>query len=386
MKTIVVLGVGLSAALVIRQVMRTKVLPSKDYKMIVISPNTHFQWPIAMPRAVVPGQINDDKIFIPLEPIFKEYPSDKFEFVVGKASALHPDTNTVVVDLTDSGATRSVMYDALVIATGAGAKGDVPWKGFNGHAATLDNLRTVQRDIKNAKTIVVGGGGFTGVETAGELGFEYAKDGKKEVYFIHDQAKPFSDAVLDGVRNAATNELKKLKVKIIANTKITNVTRSGNDTVLELRNADGTTKTLTTQAYLSATGVVPNSGFAPPSMLDARGYLNQDKHLRATGHKNIFVSGDVGNLENKQAMYAEAQAAHLMKALPLFLDGAALPEYVPDPKPIFAVTTGRSRGTGQMGGFKLFSIMVWFLKGRTMGTDAAPLYAAGKKTIMKKYE
>lgn len=71
MKTIVVLGVGLVNALVVRQLMRTKVLPSKDYKMVVISPNAHFHWAPGMVRAIVPGQFTDEKVLIPLEPIFK---------------------------------------------------------------------------------------------------------------------------------------------------------------------------------------------------------------------------------------------------------------------------------------------------------------------------
>lgn len=67
-------------------------------------------------------------------------------------------------------------YDILVITTGSRTNGDVPWKpSLSGYEATKDSLHKIQEQVKNAKTIVLGGAGPTGVETAGELGFEYGK-------------------------------------------------------------------------------------------------------------------------------------------------------------------------------------------------------------------
>ena len=81
MKTIVVLGTGVAATAVIRQTMKSTVLKRNDIKVVVVSPSTHFLWPIAMPRAIVPGQFADEKVMFPLEPTFDEYPAEKFEFV-----------------------------------------------------------------------------------------------------------------------------------------------------------------------------------------------------------------------------------------------------------------------------------------------------------------
>lgn len=85
-------------------------------------------------------------------------------------------------------------------------------------------------------------------------------------------------------------------------------------------------------------------------------------------------------------MTAETQAVHLFKTVHAFLRNEKLPEYKPSEKPVFAVTLGRSRASGQMGNFKLFSIMIWWLKGRFMGTNAAPDWAAGKKSMSAKFE
>lgn len=384
-KTIVVLGVGIAAAPLIRQIMRNVVLKEKDYNMIVVAPNTHFHWPIAMPRVVVPGQLADDKAMIDLRPFFKEYPADKFEFVQGVASAMDPASNTVDV-LLSSGASRTINYHTLVVATGTSSKDNMPWKSMGDTEHTKSRLREVQEQIKNAKSIVIAGGGQTGSETAGELGFEYSKEGRKEVYFIYNDSLPLAPPVMDSVRKQTKTELEKLKVKLVPNTKVTNVEYSGNDTILTLTSSDGKTRTLTTQAYLPTTGGTPNSSFVPAALLDSEGYINQTASLQAKGYNNIFVIGDIGNLEGSKAGVADAQTVHLIKALPIYLKGGAMPVYTPSTKVMVGITLGRSRGTGQMGSFKVFSFLIHYAKGRFLGTDYAHLIAAGKKTLMTTYE
>ncbi|KAM0518649.1 hypothetical protein ACHAPE_004413 [Trichoderma viride] len=384
MKNIVVLGVGVAAAPLIRQTMRNVVLKDKDYKMIVVAPNTHFHWPIAMPRVLVPGQLADDKAMIDLRPFFKEYPEAQFEFVLGTASAMDPASNTVTVSPSEGGS-RTINYHTLVVATGSSSP-DMPWKVMGSTEQTKQRTHELRQQIENAKTIVIVGAGATGTETAGELGFEYSKAGKKEVYLVYNDKLPLTPPTMDSVRKAAKNELEKLKVKLVPNTTVSAVERSGNDTILTLTSADGTTKTLTTQAYIPSTGLVPNTSFVPANLLDNRGYVKQTKALLAEGFDNIFVLGDVGNLEASKAGTASAQTIHLVKALPIYFNGGAMPAYSPNTTEISAVTLGRSRATGQMGSFKLFSYLIYYAKGRYLGTDYAHLIAAGKKSMLTNFE
>lgn len=385
MKTIVVLGVGLAGVPAIRQIMRTVVLPSKEYKMIVVSPNTHFHWPLAMPRVVVPGAMDEDKVLLPLDPTFKEYPADKFEFVLGTANNLDPNGNVVSVAL-NSGSSRSISYDTLIVSTGSSAKEEMPWKLVGTADNTLDRLHSLQRQVENAKTIVIAGGGLTGSETAGEFGYKYAQNGTKEIYFVYSGKLPMYEAALTSVRKQIETDLSRMKIKLIPNTTVVQSTKSGSDIVLELRNKDGTTKKLTTQAYLPTTGIVPNSSFAPSNMLDKDGYIKQTTFLQAEGYKNIFVIGDVGNLEDSKAKKAHSQAEHLIKIFPQYLKGGALSEYQVDDKPMFGISLGPSKGTGQMGTWKIFGFMVWWLKSRYMGTDALPDVYLGKKTLGATFE
>ncbi|KAF4467704.1 apoptosis-inducing factor 2 [Fusarium albosuccineum] len=387
-KTIVVLGAGPAALPIIRQTMVNQVLKRKDLKIVVVSPNTHFHWPIAMPRAVVPGQLVDDKVLISFEPTFKDYPADKFEWIQGKAVSLDPTSNLVGVELNGSAAVREVNYHTLIIATGSRTKDDGIWKSLATTKETKDKLHQIQDQISKAKTIVVAGGGMTGSETAGELGFEYSQHGKKEVIFVYSDKLPLAPPATDQVRKQAKKELEKLKVHLIPNSTVTSVTPKpgSSDLTLELRGTDGTTKTITAQAYLPATGIVPNTEFVPKALLDSHNFIKQTTRLQVEGHKNIFVIGDAGNLEQSKLMFAEGQSRHLLKALPVYIDGGEVPEYTVNPKEIFAVTLGRSRATGQMGTMKLFSILVWWMKGRYLGTDYAGGWAAGKRTMSVTFE
>lgn len=385
MKNIVILGAGVAAAPLIRQTMVNTVLKRDDFKLIVVSPTAHFHWPIAMPRAIVPGQFEDEKVMFPLEPTFKEYPPSKFEFVQGKASSLDTTSNLVIVSL-NAGGTQSVLYDTLIIATGARARDDMPWKSLGTTEETKAKLHSLQSQIKKAKTIIVAGGGLTGVETAGELGFEYSKDGQKEVIFIHDSHLPLGPPVMDSMRKAAKNELEKLKVKIVPNSTVVNTTVNGDETVVEVRNTDGSTMSYKAQAYVPAIGIIPNTEFVPANLLDERGFIKQTTLLQAEGHPNIFVIGDAGNLEPSKAAIAEAQTVHLIKALPVYLDGGKVPEYTVAGKEIFGITVGRSRATGQMGTMKVFSFLIWWVKGRFLGTDYAGAWAAGKRMMTKTFE
>lgn len=127
----------------------------------------------------MPGQIPDEKLFSPIEPAFSKYPSSSFEFIIGAAKNVDPTGKNVEVE-TESGI-RTVAYDTLVVTTGS-STGSMPWKVSGSHQQFLNLLHGTQEKVKKAKSIVVGGAGVTGVEIAGELGFEYGKT--KEITLV----------------------------------------------------------------------------------------------------------------------------------------------------------------------------------------------------------
>jgi apoptosis-inducing factor 2 len=346
-------------------------------------------WNLASVRAVVPGQIGNNAVFEPIAPGFAQYPKDSYELVFGKAQALDPDANQVTVT-TNTGESRTIPYDALVIATGSRYKDNMPWKEVGTTEETKAKLDSLRSQISSAKSILVAGGGTTGIEVVSEIAFEYGKKGK-DVYFVID--KPFSldDKWREDVRKNITAEVEKLGGKVIPSTRVTSARpdpSAAGRHELELTDKDGKTRKMTVDAYLPTVGMVPNSEFVPAKLRDDAGLVFQDETLRVPGYDNLFVVGDVGNLEVSTAFKADQQLVHLSKNLQKWLVGGGgkttLDKYVVDTKLVGAVTLGRSRGTGQFGGWKLFSLMVYFMKGKHMGTDYNKDFAAGKRTISVK--
>uniref|UniRef100_L2GBX4 FAD/NAD(P)-binding domain-containing protein n=1 Tax=Colletotrichum fructicola (strain Nara gc5) TaxID=1213859 RepID=L2GBX4_COLFN len=372
MPTLVVLGAGLSGLPVAHHALKHTAAQVKDMKVILVTPNAEHYWNMASVRGVVPGQFGDDVLFYPIEPELAQYPKERWELVLGKAETLNDDKNNVVIALND-GSRRTIPYDAIVIATGTRAKEGMPWKEVGTTEETKKSLHGVRKLLEDAKSIVVAGGGVTGAETAGEIGFEYAqkggKDGGKGVYFIYNDTLPLSPPFVDNVRRAALNELTKLKVKPIPETKVTAVkTEANGQKTLELTTKDGKKTTMTTDAYVPTVGSIPNSSFLPSNMLDATGHVNQDASLRAPGQDNM-----------------SSATSHVVKSIQAHFTGAARPaDYVADPKVLAGITIGRSRATGQMGTWKLPSIAIWLFKGRYIGTDYAKQLVEGKRTLQAK--
>ena len=180
-KTVVILG-GSFAGVKVAHVLLQKALPLvKDLRVIIVSKSTHMYWNLAAPRAIVPGQIPDDKVFQPIKPAFAKYSSSNFEFVHGSATSVDPDAKKVGIS-TEEGA-RELQYDVLVVTTGSNAASQTPWKQADSYEESLSVLHATQEKVKNAKSIVIGGAGVTGVETAGELGYEYGKE--KEITLVN---------------------------------------------------------------------------------------------------------------------------------------------------------------------------------------------------------
>ncbi len=270
-----------------------------------------------------------------------------------------------------------------VIATGSSFKGDMPFKNLSSTEDTKKALHDWAKRIESAKSIVVAGAGATGIELAGELGQEYAVTGKKEVTLICDQDLPLSDKFRRDVREAAKKELERLKVKVITNAK---VTASSSPNTLTLSSTTNGASTLEADLLIPTHGITPNTSFMPPALLDDRGFVKQTGYLRAEGHDDIFVVGDAGNLQDPQGVHTDHQVVHVVKLIEARLLASEAPatEYKPDGKIMFAATVGKSRGIGQIGGFKLWSWMVWFAKGRYLGTDYAPDFVKGVRTLTAK--
>ena len=179
MKNIVILGGSYAGISTAHRVLK-QAAKAGPFKITLVSPNTHFYWNMASPRGLVPGQLTDEELFQPIAAGFNKYPASRFEFILASAESL--DVETKQVGICGSTGDQTLDYDFLILATGSHTKGDIPFKGLGSTEATKDALHDFHGRVRKAKTIVVAGAGVTGVETAGELGFEYGQ--QKEIILV----------------------------------------------------------------------------------------------------------------------------------------------------------------------------------------------------------
>ena len=378
--TVVILGAGWAGLPLAHKLLKYTLPKLKTLKVILVSPNTHFYWNVAAVRGVIPDAIPDEQLFLPIEPGFARYPTENFEFLLGSANRLKPELNIVDVRSTN-GMARSVSYDHLVIATGSQIRSNLPFKPVGTHEDTLAAFHALQKQIDGAQSIIVAGGGPTGVETAGELAAAYG--GKKNVTLVIGGDHVLQAAqVLSSVSRIAENDLQKLNVKLVRNTQVKNSRTQpteGSVTQTSLTLSDGST--LVADLYLPLFGVYVNTGFVPADLLDKGGNLNLNKTMQVVGTQNVWGIGDVGNMEAKQLTLTDAQIIYLSGALDSVLMGQheKVKEYKPNPKKMIFVSMGKNHATGQIGGWRLWGWMVSYVKGRSLFVDTAVDYVDGKR-------
>jgi NADH dehydrogenase FAD-containing subunit len=377
---VVILGGGVAGIATAHKLMKHVAPKVKGLTVTLVTPSTHAYWNYAAVRGVIPGEIPDAELFRPIEPGFDKYPKGQFQFVVGTATGLDLEGNAVRVQ-PSSGPETTIAYDQLVIATGSSLASNLPFKTIGSYNETIGAWHDLQAEVKAAKSIVVAGAGATGVETIAELAYKYGTS--KKLTLIIDGDRVLS-TLLPSVSKAAESELTKMKVELVRKVRVTGVEDAGLSGK-KLTLSDG--KTLSADLYLPLYGVRPNTGFIPPHLLDSNGNLKLQKTLQVVGHQNVWGVGDVGNVENKQAVRAEAQVIHLFSNLQAVLVGNAaaaapsLAEYKPAEKTTLVVTLGPKKGTGQIGTFKVFSFLVAFIKGKTIFMEKFQGLIEGKNII-----
>lgn len=304
---IVVLGAawaGLGAThYIMKHVLPT--LPTRNgekYHVYLVNPSDEFFFRIASVRAVVSSQLMpNSKCFIPIAPGLAQYDSSKLTFVVGAATAWDPSTRTVT--LAAKGEEQTIPYHALIIATGT--RTPSPLLGMHNSAdESKAALAATQEALKTAKSVFVAGGGPAGVETAGEIG-EYLNGSPgwfssgpnknpKALITVATDADQILPLLRPALAAKAGRFLARVGVIVKKNTRVEKAEP----------NKDGTTtvtlasgEVLTVDVYIPATGVKPNTGFAPKNVLTDRGYIQTNGttlRVDAAGPR-VYALGDVGN-------------------------------------------------------------------------------------------
>ena len=406
-KTILILGgsyAGVGAAHYILKHVVPSLSNKDDYRVALVSSSSHFFCRPTSVRALVSENAfpKDKRLFVPLTEAFEQYTSPSITLYHGTVAKLDHLTCTVTIVPAEAGkAEMELEYHALVIATGVTTQS--PLMGLSGyHQNTIEAWTSFRKKLSTAKSIVITGGGPTGVETAGELG-QYLNgngSGKSKVAITlvtkSIQLLPYLPLSLS---QKAEEQLSKLGVSVIKNRIVEKVVS------LDTEGVDGAGKSLerltdtvtvhldhdqTLQAdlYIPATGVAPNSEFLDNQLLDEEGYVRVDTsslQVESAGPR-VYALGHVCS-SNPRAIHA------IMKQVPVVGENLkqdlraaetsiqagkeAYRAYEPEMKVTQLVVVGK-KGVGMFLGWKVPSFFVWLIKGRDYWLDMTPPMWNGK--------
>lgn len=291
MKRILIVGAGfagmwsaLSAARLIDEQGETGV----EISLVAPEPHLHIR-----PRLY---EQNAAAMKAPLTEIFGE---TGVKFIQGTVAQIHTDRNAVDVITADQSAS-TIHYDRLVLATGSRLfRPQI--EGLAEHAFSVDQIdeaAELEAHIKALadqpvtparNTVVVVGGGFTGIETAAEmparLRAALGKEAQVNVIVVERDAK-IGPELGAGPRPVIEEALRDLGVALKLGTSVSSVDANG------LTTSDG--QRIETQTVIWTAGVRANSLTEQvPAERDSAGRLHVDRNLRVKGVNNIFATGDV---------------------------------------------------------------------------------------------
>ncbi len=290
-KQILIVGAGFSgmwAALSAARLLDKEANPNIDITVIAPQPELRVR-PRFYENAV-------ETLVAPLQPLFD---ITGVNFLRGTVDQLLPASKEV--SWTDaSGETRLQRYDRLVLASGSHVNRSQV-AGAQTHAFDLDQLESAAvlekhlQDLANQpesdarNTVVVCGGGFTGIEMAlelpGRLRDILGAEAKTRVVVVERGAQPGS-RYSEALRNVIVDASAELGVEWRVNAEVESVDASG----VTLK--DG--QTIASQTVIWTVGVQANDLTTQiDAPRDRQGRLHVNANLQVMGYDDIFASGDV---------------------------------------------------------------------------------------------
>lgn len=339
-RSILIIGTGfagmwsaLSAARVIERAGK-----AAEYRVTVISPEPELH---VRPRLY---EENAGGMKAPLGALFDAV---GIEFIRGTVAKILPDESLVEVRMA-GGSTETVAYDSLVLATGSQLlRPDIP--GLREHAFSVDQIDDaahLEGHIRSLaafppspgrNTVVVCGGGFTGIETAAEmparLRTALGDDAETRVIVIERETVIGPD-LGPGPRPTIEKALASLGVECRLGTSVASIDAEG---LITSNGERIESRTVIWTAGMRASPLTAQID-APK---DPLGRLHVDANLKVVGHDNLFATGDVafaatddfGNYASmscQHAMNLGRSAGHNVAASLLGLDAIpySQPKYV----------------------------------------------------------
>ena len=379
-RRVLILGGGFGAvyaALRLERVLR----PEDRTEVTLINPENFFLF-TPMLAEIVSSQIDTSHAINPLRKMFR-----RTRFIEGLGIGLDLDGRTVAVRH-PNGDERAYPYDHLVIAVGArtgyfGMK-DVEQNSYTtktlADAITLRNrvialleIAEIEREPeKRAEllTLVVAGGGFTGVEMVGEINDlirtaakSYPSIGQRDIRVVLVEAKdrilPEFDA---GLAEFACRRLRAAGVEVWTGIEVS----GASPTAVKLKDREP----IPSRTMLWSTGVAANP-FVTESDLPqtGRGWIKVDDCMRVDGRPGVWALGDCAQIPNplKPGTNQPALAQHAIREASRLGDNIAASIRGEPAQPFTyqtmgqMATLGHYNGIGTVGPVRVSGFLAWAL-------------------------
>ena len=241
-------------------------------------------------------EVNPTAMQAPLTDVFG---AAGVKYIQGSVQHIHPEKHEVEATAPD-GRSFKISYDRLVLATGSQLF-EPPVPGLKEYSFNVDQLANAGKldahlaalkdlpDTPARNTVVVAGGGFTGIETATEMPARLRSilgDNAGVKVIVVDRASAIGHELGAGPRPLIMEAIEELGIVWKANTSVAGIDANGLTT--------STGERIETKTVIWTAGVRASALTAQINAeRDPFGRLHVDSELRVKGVPTIFATGDV---------------------------------------------------------------------------------------------
>lgn len=327
-KRVVILGGGFAGLYAAMELDRT-VMRRSDVEVLLIDPQNFLLF-TPMLHEVAAGSLDPSSIVIPIREVLR-----RVQFFQASATSVDLETRTVTTEYGLEPRTRTIHFDHLLIAAGSRTRFPEDLRRHAIGMKSIDDALLLRNwliglleraeleespDVRRALlTIVVAGGGFSGVETIGALNdvlrdvarhYRRARADLPQPVLVEPLGRllPEFDSALGGY---AEEKLRAAGIDVRLHTKVAGF--DGRTLLLEGSDGAQRGQSLAARTLIWTAGVSPSPLVESLPLTKARGRIVVDGNMAVPGHDGVWACGDCAAIPDPAGKSHPATAQHAMR-------------------------------------------------------------------------